>query len=140
MSFYLNRRALMGGTVALGAGLAMPWVARAQSKTLVAATFPGTWNEADRNIIAPAFKTATGASVTQSIVLGRQPAAVRRRLLRHAASARCRQRRADRRISCGEVTPFQGAGAEISGQVGTQDHNAGDWHRLQSQENRHAAE
>ena len=70
MSFYLNRRALMSGTVALGAGLAMPWIARAQSKTLVAATFPGTWNEADRNIIAPAFKTATGASVTQSIVLG----------------------------------------------------------------------
>jgi putative spermidine/putrescine transport system substrate-binding protein len=70
MSFYLNRRALMGGTAALGAGLAMPWVARAQSKTLVAATFPGTWNEADRNIIAPAFKVATGASVTQSIVLG----------------------------------------------------------------------
>jgi putative spermidine/putrescine transport system substrate-binding protein len=48
----------------------MPYIARAQAKTLVAATFPGTWNEADRNIIAPAFKQATGASVTQSIVLG----------------------------------------------------------------------
>ncbi len=70
MSLYLDRRALISGTAAFGAGMAMPWVARAQSKTLVAATFPGTWNEADRNIIAPAFKAATGASVTQSIVLG----------------------------------------------------------------------
>jgi putative spermidine/putrescine transport system substrate-binding protein len=65
-----DRRTLMGGAAAFGAGLAMPAVLRAQSKTLVAATFPGTWNEADRNVIAPAFKQATGASVTQSIVLG----------------------------------------------------------------------
>jgi putative spermidine/putrescine transport system substrate-binding protein len=65
-----DRRSLIGGAAAFGASLAMPAVLRAQSKTLVAATFPGTWNEADRNVIAPAFKQATGASVTQSIVLG----------------------------------------------------------------------
>lgn len=70
MTFLLNRRALMKSTAALGAGLAMPYIARAQSKTLVAATFPGTWNEADSKIVAPAFKAATGAAVTQSIVLG----------------------------------------------------------------------
>ena len=58
------------GTAALGAGLAVPYIARAQSKTLVAATFPGTWNEADSKVVAPAFKAATGAAVTQSIVLG----------------------------------------------------------------------
>ena len=42
----------------------------AQSKTLVAATFPGTWNEAHREFLAPAFTRRTGASVTQSILLG----------------------------------------------------------------------
>ncbi|HTQ83401.1 MAG TPA: extracellular solute-binding protein [Pseudolabrys sp.] len=70
MRYRLTRRTLLGRTTVLGASLAMPTILRAQSKTLVAATFPGTWNEADRNIIAPAFKTATGAAVTQSIVLG----------------------------------------------------------------------
>lgn len=70
MTFRINRRTLIKSAAGLGAGLAMPAVLRAQGKTLVAATFPGTWNEADRNIIAPAFKKATGASVTQSIVLG----------------------------------------------------------------------
>jgi putative spermidine/putrescine transport system substrate-binding protein len=70
MTLSLNRRTLMVGTGVLGASLAMPAVLRAQSKTLVAATFPGTWNEADRNIISPAFKKETGAAVTQSIVLG----------------------------------------------------------------------
>src|ERR1043165_8399854 len=70
MTFRLSRRTLMKSAAGFGAGLAMPSVLRAQAKTLVAATFPGTWNEADRNVIAPAFKQATGASVTQSIVLG----------------------------------------------------------------------
>jgi putative spermidine/putrescine transport system substrate-binding protein len=70
MTLRINRRGLVRGTAAFGATLAMPAILRAQSKTLVAATFPGTWNEADRNVIAPAFKKATGASVTQSIVLG----------------------------------------------------------------------
>ena len=70
MTYRFHRRAVIGGAAALGASLAMPAVLRAQSKTLVAATFPGTWNEADRNVISPAFKAATGAAVTQSIVLG----------------------------------------------------------------------
>ncbi len=70
MTRRFDRRSMIGGAAALGAGVAMPAIVRAQSKTLVAATFPGTWNEADRNIISPAFKAATGAAVTQSIVLG----------------------------------------------------------------------
>ena len=68
---HFNRRELIAGTATIGANLAMPTILKAQSKTLVAATFPGTWSEADRNVILPAFKAATGgASVTQSIVLG----------------------------------------------------------------------
>jgi putative spermidine/putrescine transport system substrate-binding protein len=70
MTHRLSRRSLIQASAALGAGCLMPQPTRAQSKSIVAATFPGTWNEADRNIIAPAFKRATGASVTQSIVLG----------------------------------------------------------------------
>jgi len=70
MPYEIDRRVLLRSAAYIGAACAMPSVASAQSKTLVAATFPGTWNEADRNIIAPAFSRATGASVTQSIVLG----------------------------------------------------------------------
>lgn len=70
MTLLTNRRQLMSGAMAVSAALALPSSLRAQAKTLVAATFPGTWNEADRNVIAPAFRQATGASVTQSIVLG----------------------------------------------------------------------
>ena len=58
MTISFDRRTMMGGAAAFGVALAMPHVARAQAKTLVAATFPGTWNEADRNVISPAFKAA----------------------------------------------------------------------------------
>jgi putative spermidine/putrescine transport system substrate-binding protein len=68
MTQRLNRRTVLTGTTVLGASLVLPAIPHAQSKSLVAATFPGTWSEADRNIILPAFKSATGASVTQSIV------------------------------------------------------------------------
>jgi putative spermidine/putrescine transport system substrate-binding protein len=70
MTHRLDRRTVIAGATTLGASVAMPAILCAQSKTLVAATFPGTWSEADRNIILPAFKAATSASVTQSIVLG----------------------------------------------------------------------
>jgi putative spermidine/putrescine transport system substrate-binding protein len=66
----MNRRRFLGTAGALGAALAAPRLALAETKTLVAATFPGTWSEADRQVILPAFKQATGASVTQSIILG----------------------------------------------------------------------
>ena len=66
----MDRRGLLVGTAALGATSLLPARALAQAKTLVAATFPGTWNEAHRNILAPAFRRATGATVTLSIILG----------------------------------------------------------------------
>jgi putative spermidine/putrescine transport system substrate-binding protein len=70
MTHIFDRRTLLGGAMAVGAAGALPNWALAQSKTLVAATFPGTWNEAHRKILAPAFTKETGASVTQSIILG----------------------------------------------------------------------
>src|SRR5215471_16140488 len=66
----MDRRRMLAGAAALGAASFVPARAFAQAKTLVAATFPGTWNEAHRNILAPAFRRATGAAVTQSIILG----------------------------------------------------------------------
>jgi len=60
----MDRRRLLSGAGALGAASFLPPCALAQGKTLVAATFPGTWNEAHRNILAPAFRRATGAAVT----------------------------------------------------------------------------
>jgi putative spermidine/putrescine transport system substrate-binding protein len=44
--------------------------ALAETKTLVTATFPGTWSEAHREILLPAFTKRSGASATQSILLG----------------------------------------------------------------------
>src|SRR5215471_16297226 len=69
MSLRINRRGLIKGAGALIMTSSSRF-ARADDKTLVAATFPGTWSEVDRNIIRPAFKALTGVSVTQSIVLG----------------------------------------------------------------------
>src|SRR5215813_2642236 len=66
----MDRRSLLAGTAALGATSLVPARGVAQGKTLVAATFPGTWNDAHRNILVPAFRKATGASATLSIILG----------------------------------------------------------------------
>ncbi len=73
----MDRRRLLTGAAAVGAASFLPARAFAQTKTLVAATFPGTWNEAHRNILAPAFRRATGAAVTQSIILGTDQVAAR---------------------------------------------------------------
>src|SRR5271154_6417273 len=70
MTTMIDRRHLLRRAGGLGLVMAMSRLALAQSKTLVAATFPGTWSEADRNVILPAFKQKTGAAVTQSIILG----------------------------------------------------------------------
>jgi putative spermidine/putrescine transport system substrate-binding protein len=70
MTHRISRRNLLGTALSLTAASFVPARAGAQGKTLVAATFPGTWNEAHRQILAPAFQKATGASVTQSIILG----------------------------------------------------------------------
>ena len=65
----VNRREFLAGAAGAGLAAMLPALAFAQSKTLVAATFPGTWSEAHRNLLAPYFKKRTGASVTQSIQL-----------------------------------------------------------------------
>jgi putative spermidine/putrescine transport system substrate-binding protein len=63
----MTRRSFVVG--GLGATALAARQSLAQGKTLVAATFPGTWNEAHRDILAPYFKKRSGAAVTQSIVL-----------------------------------------------------------------------
>ena len=70
MTITFDRRRLLQGVGALGLAAGAPRLAFAEAGTLVAATFPGTWSEADRQVILPAFKQATGATVTQSIILG----------------------------------------------------------------------
>src|SRR5262249_28413376 len=70
MTNRVDRRRMLTGAAGLGAASFIPARAFAQGKTLVAAPFPGTWNEAPRNTLAPAFRRPPGASVTQSITLG----------------------------------------------------------------------
>jgi len=61
----VGRRTLMGGAAAIAVGARG---ARA-ADMLVAATFPGTWNDAHKAILVPAFHAATGADVTLTIML-----------------------------------------------------------------------
>jgi putative spermidine/putrescine transport system substrate-binding protein len=70
MNSVISRRQLLCASAAASAAALLKSAALAQGKTLVAATFPGTWNEAHREILAPAFAKRTGASVIQSILLG----------------------------------------------------------------------
>lgn len=65
----LTRREWLAAAAGLGAAAWLPNV-RAQGDGLVAATFPGTWSEAHRNILKPAFAKHSDAAVTQSIILG----------------------------------------------------------------------
>ncbi|OWT80318.1 MULTISPECIES: PotD/PotF family extracellular solute-binding protein [unclassified Achromobacter] len=75
MELNRNRRSMLSGAMALGAGALLPGRVLAQSRSLVAATFPGTWSEAHRAILAPAFRQRTGATVTQSILLAQDQVA-----------------------------------------------------------------
>jgi putative spermidine/putrescine transport system substrate-binding protein len=70
MNMPIARRHFIATGGALAVSTMLPSPSPAQSKTLVAATFPGTWNAAHREFLAPAFTKRTGASVTQSILLG----------------------------------------------------------------------
>jgi len=69
MTKTVSRRKFLAAGAALGSAALLPGSVLAQEKNLVAATFPGTWNEAHRNILAPAFRKRTNATVTQSIIL-----------------------------------------------------------------------
>ena len=75
MELNRSRRSMLSATLALGASAVLPGRVLAQSRSLVAATFPGTWSEAHRAILAPAFKQRTGVPVTQSIILAQDQVA-----------------------------------------------------------------
>jgi putative spermidine/putrescine transport system substrate-binding protein len=64
----MPRRTFLGAALASGAALALARRAHAKD-TLVVATFPGTWNEVHREILAPYFRQKTNAEVTQTILL-----------------------------------------------------------------------
>jgi putative spermidine/putrescine transport system substrate-binding protein len=61
----LSRRSLMTNALALGAMHAFPGLTLAQGRRLVFATFTGSWEEAHRDVLVPAFRKATNnAEVT----------------------------------------------------------------------------
>jgi putative spermidine/putrescine transport system substrate-binding protein len=68
MKGQLGRRDFLKAGVAAG-GLALLPRNTAAADPLVVATFPGTWNEAHRDVLAPYFRKKTGADVTQTILL-----------------------------------------------------------------------
>ena len=68
MSGRLGRRDFLKTGAAAGALALLPRRAGA-TDPLVVATFPGTWNEAHRDVLAPYFRKKTGADVTQTILL-----------------------------------------------------------------------
>jgi len=68
MSGRLGRRDFVKAGVAAGALALLPRRATA-AEPLVVVTFPGTWNEAHRDVLAPYFRKKTGADVTQTILL-----------------------------------------------------------------------
>jgi putative spermidine/putrescine transport system substrate-binding protein len=63
-----NRRIFIMSGVGASASLLLPGLACA-ADTLVAATFPGTWNDAHSKILVPWFKNATKADVALTVQL-----------------------------------------------------------------------
>lgn len=57
------RRTLMTSALALGAMHLFPRLTRAQARLLVFATFTGSWEEAHKDVLVPAFRKATGADM-----------------------------------------------------------------------------
>ena len=53
-----NRRNLMTSALALGAMHAFPGISHAQARRLVFATFTGSWEEAHKDVLVPAFRKA----------------------------------------------------------------------------------
>lgn len=56
----LDRRQMMTAALTLGAMHAFPGMALAQARRLVFATFTGSWEEAHRDVLVPAFRRANG--------------------------------------------------------------------------------
>ena len=58
-----SRRTLMTGALTLGAMHLLPGLSKAQARLLVFATFTGSWEEAHKDVLVPAFRKATGADM-----------------------------------------------------------------------------
>ena len=58
MSF--NRRTLLTASLTMGAMHAFPGLSYAQARRLVFATFTGSWEEAHKDVLVPAFRKANG--------------------------------------------------------------------------------
>lgn len=58
-----TRRTLMTSALALGAMQLFPRLGFAQARLLVFATFTGSWEEAHKDVLVPAFRKATGADM-----------------------------------------------------------------------------
>jgi putative spermidine/putrescine transport system substrate-binding protein len=56
----LDRRQMMTAALTLGAAHAFPQLSMAQARRLVFATFTGSWEEAHRDVLVPAFRRANG--------------------------------------------------------------------------------
>ncbi len=56
----LTRRSLLTSALTLGAMQFLPGISRAEAKRLVFATFTGSWEEAHRDVLVPAFRKSTG--------------------------------------------------------------------------------
>ncbi|KQS79865.1 MULTISPECIES: ABC transporter substrate-binding protein [unclassified Methylobacterium] len=59
----LHRRSLLAGALTLGAAQAFPGLSHAQARKLVFATFTGSWEEAHRAVLVPAFRKSSGGDV-----------------------------------------------------------------------------
>ena len=55
----LTRRSMMTSALALGAMQLFPGITMAQAKRIVFATFTGSWEEAHRDVLVPAYRKAT---------------------------------------------------------------------------------
>lgn len=59
-----SRRQLLQASLTLGALQLFPGMSRAEAKRLVFATFTGSWEEAHKAVLVPAFRAATKADIT----------------------------------------------------------------------------
>lgn len=60
----IPRRQLLQASLTLGAMQLFPGISQAQAKRLVFATFTGSWEEAHKAVLVPAFRAATKAEIT----------------------------------------------------------------------------
>ena len=64
-----TRRHLLGSALTLSALQLFPGISHAQARKLVFATFTGSWEEAHRDVLVPAFKKASGQNMLLDAML-----------------------------------------------------------------------